>query len=115
MSVGLLVALVAVVVAIAACAAPVPSPPLRSEAPIPTAVHSPSARATAPPTDAALPFPVTCGRVAKPACDALATRIASEVAREYPGKQIVAMALSGPDSGYTVRFSDGTSVVTIID
>jgi len=103
------------VVTIAACATPVPSPSLRSEGPIPTALATDSARSIAPPTEAALPFELTCGPMDAFACDGLATQIASDLAREYPEKRIVSMALSGPDNGYTALFDDGTAVVVTID
>ena len=103
------------VVAIAACATPVPSPPSRSEAPTPTSLASPFPSAGAAASEAAKAFDLKCGPIEQLACDALAAKIASDLAREYPGKQIVSMALSGPDDGYTVRFDDGTAVVVTVD
>ena len=59
-------------------------------------------------------YRLACGSLDQGECEVLSAQIDSEIANEYPGRDIVSMSITSRFE-YVVGFADGTAVVASLD
>ena len=98
-----LLLVLAACILVAGCAASASLTP-RPSSSGPSATDSPS------PSPSERLYKLTCGPMEERACEEWAAGVIGNAAKQYPGKEVVSLTITGADGDYDLVFEDGSAI-----